>query len=146
MALHCYQWNPFYATINSTILTSPGQPTGIWPSFVSGGSGEFKPCLAGVGNLNRKCQDNTAGWSKAVQNCLQACLVHSTSWRLMFPASTPLLKCQWTRKGCTDTSLLIRYERNLLLKQLNCYYMNHYFWPNYPWITSFIYLLCFKAP
>ena len=64
------------------------------------GSGEFKPCLAGVGNLNRKCRNNTAGWSTAEQNCLQACLVHSMSWRLMFLASTPLLKCQWTRKDC----------------------------------------------
>ena len=27
----------------------------------SRGGGEFEPCLAEVGNLNRKCQDNTAG-------------------------------------------------------------------------------------
>ena len=59
MALYCHRLNPFYAPINSTILTSPGQP-GYLTVAHSRGGGEFEPCLAGVGNLNWKCQDNTA--------------------------------------------------------------------------------------
>ena len=94
MALYCHRLSPFYAPINSTILTSPWQPTGILPSSIPGE----------VGNLNlawlrwgiwtgsvKIIQLVEVQRSKTVHN--QACLVHSMSSRLMFPTFSPLLKC-----------------------------------------------------
>ena len=49
MALYCHRLNQFYAPINSTILTSPGQPTGILPSSIPGEVGNLNLAWLGWG-------------------------------------------------------------------------------------------------
>ena len=94
MALYCHRLNPFYAPINSTILTSPGQPTGILPSSIPGEVGNLNLAWLGWGIWTgsvKIIQLVEVQRSKTVHN--QTCLVHSMSSRLMFPTFSPLLKC-----------------------------------------------------